>query len=63
MDSYPTFSNKLLEEANKRGLLDSNFTIKCQFCPAIYPKEYEKCPRCEIEVPSKDFQKIELRSK
>lgn len=63
MDSLQTFSNNLMEEANRRGLLDSNFTIKFQNCPAIYPKEYEKCPRGEIEGTPKDFQKIKLRSK
>ena len=61
--SLKPLPNKLLEEAERRGLLDLNSTTKCQVCPAIYPKEYEKCPRCEIEGSPTNFEKIKLRSK
>ena len=54
-------SSKLLEEAKKRGYLDSDSTIKCQICPAIYPKEYKQCPRCELEKPHQEFEKIQSR--
>ena len=38
---------ELIEKAKKVGLLDSNLTINCIICDAVFPKEYEKCPQCD----------------
>ena len=63
--SKQPLSNDLLKEAERRGLLDSSSTKKCQNCPAIYPKEYDKCPRCEILGPIEKTseKKIEVKIK
>ena len=42
-----SYSRELIEQAKKVGLLDSNLTISCIICEAIFPKEYEKCPQCD----------------
>ncbi len=36
----------LLQEAKEAGLLDSNVTINCNYCNAIFPKDYKCCPQC-----------------
>ena len=38
---------ELIEKAKKVGLLDSNLTINCIICDAVFPKEYDKCPQCD----------------
>jgi rRNA maturation endonuclease Nob1 len=37
---------ELIQQAKEIGLLDSNLTMKCVHCKAIFPKEYNKCPQC-----------------
>jgi len=39
-------SIELLQQAKEAGLLDSNVTIKCVHCHAVFPKEYNICPQC-----------------
>ena len=41
-----TYPAELIKQAKEIGLLDSNLTIKCVVCKAIFPKEYHKCPQC-----------------
>ena len=45
-NSNQSYSMKLIEKAKKVGLIDSNLTINCLVCHAIFPKEYENCPQC-----------------
>jgi rRNA maturation endonuclease Nob1 len=40
---------KLLQQAKEIGLIDSNLTITCVNCKAIFPKEYGVCPQCQTE--------------
>ena len=42
-----SYSLELIEKAKKVGLLDSNLTINCIICDAVFPKEYDKCPQCD----------------
>ena len=58
LSTLHSVSSKLVEEAKIRDYLHSHSTIKCQICPAIYPKDYEQCPRCELEKSFEDFEKI-----
>ena len=37
---------ELLRQAKEIGLLNSDLTISCFHCKAIFPKEYNKCPQC-----------------
>ncbi len=37
---------ELIRQAKEEGLLDSNVTINCNFCHAVFPKEYNCCPQC-----------------
>ncbi len=30
--------------------INSNSTIKCVYCKAIFPKEYYNCPQCEVDT-------------
>jgi rRNA maturation endonuclease Nob1 len=39
-------SIELIQQAKEAGLLDSNVTIKCVHCHAVFPKEYDICPQC-----------------
>ena len=41
-------SMELIQQAKEIGLLDSNMAISCVHCKAIFPKEYDKCPQCNI---------------
>ncbi len=43
-------STELIRQAQEAGLLDSNVTINCVHCYAVFPKEYDKCPQCEVNV-------------
>ncbi len=45
-DTQQAYTMKLIEQAKKVGLLDSNLTLDCIVCKAIFPKEYDKCPQC-----------------
>ena len=36
----------LIRQAKEEGLLDSNVTINCNYCQAVFPKEYNSCPQC-----------------
>ena len=38
--------NWALHELDK---INSKSTIKCVYCKAIFPKEYDKCPQCEVD--------------
>jgi len=38
---------ELVREAKDAGLLDSNVTINCVHCHALFPKEYHNCPQCK----------------
>ncbi len=40
-------STDLIQQAKEMGLLDSNLTIKCVHCHAVFPKEYNICPQCD----------------
>ncbi len=40
-------ANELVREAKDAGLLDSNVTINCVQCHALFPKEYHNCPQCK----------------
>ncbi len=40
----------LIRQAKEEGLLDSNVTINCLYCPAVFPKEYLSCPQCGIKI-------------
>jgi len=42
-------SKELIRQAQEEGLLDSNLTINCFNCHAIFPNEYLKCPQCGIQ--------------
>jgi uncharacterized paraquat-inducible protein A len=45
-------SMELIQKAKELGILDSNLTVKCVQCNAIFPKEYHKCPRCQTDQSS-----------
>jgi len=38
--------NWAVHELNK---INSNSTIKCVHGKVIFPKEYDKCPQCEVD--------------
>ena len=40
---------ELLQQAKEIGLIDSNLTITCFNCRAIFPKEYSNCPQCQTK--------------
>jgi len=42
-------ATELIRQAKEEGLLDSNVTINCFHCNAIFPKEYVSCPQCGIK--------------
>jgi rRNA maturation endonuclease Nob1 len=44
-----SYSMELIQQAKELGLLDSNLTIKCVHCKVIFPKEYDECPKCNID--------------
>jgi len=46
---------ELIEQAKEIGLLDSHLTIKCVFCQAIFPKEYDTCPQCNTNQTQLNF--------
>ena len=37
----------LLLQAKELGISDSEVTIKCVHCKAIFPNECGKCPQCK----------------
>ena len=39
-------SMELIRQAKELGLLNSNLTIRCIHCNAIFPNDYNKCPKC-----------------
>jgi RNA polymerase subunit RPABC4/transcription elongation factor Spt4 len=39
----------LLQQAKEIGLIDSNLTVTCYDCRAIFPKEYGNCPQCQTK--------------
>lgn len=39
---------ELLQLAEKVGMFDSGLTLNCIHCKAIFPKEYEFCPKCKL---------------
>ena len=39
-------STELIRHAIEFGLLDSNMTVNCVYCNAVFPKEYGNCPQC-----------------
>ena len=47
--------NWAVDELN---LINSNSTIKCANCKAIFPKEYYQCPKCEVD---KLWQTIQIQ--
>ncbi len=42
-------STELIQQAQEEGFLDSNVTINCVHCYAVFPKEYNKCPQCGVD--------------
>lgn len=38
-------STELIRHAIEFGLLDSNMTVNCVCCNAVFPKEYGNCPQ------------------
>ncbi len=40
-------SMKLLEHVKEVGLLNSNLSLKCVHCKAVFPEEYSNCPQCK----------------
>ncbi|MDH3617145.1 MAG: hypothetical protein OES14_05095 [Nitrosopumilus sp.] len=40
---------ELLQQAKEIGLIDSNLTVTCYNCRAIFPKEYGNCPQCQTK--------------
>ena len=53
----PFRSSQLLQEAHDMGLLNSEQTIKCTNCHAVFPEEYGPCPKCSVEI---FFQNIQI---
>ena len=45
-------STELIRHAMEFGFIDSNLTIKCVCCNALFPKEYGKCPQCSTDPAS-----------
>ena len=45
-------STELIRHAMEFGLINSNMTIKCVHCSAIFPKEYGICPQCSTDQSS-----------
>lgn len=39
-------SSELIRQAKESGLLDSNISIRCVNCCAVFPEEYRNCPQC-----------------
>jgi len=39
-------SMELIRQAKESGILDSNITIHCVHCNAVFPEEYDDCPQC-----------------
>jgi len=39
-------STELIRHEIEFGLLDSNMTVNCVYCNALFPKEYGNCPQC-----------------
>lgn len=50
-------STQLLKQAKDLGLLDSERTLTCPLCQAIFPGEYQNCPKCIV---SKSIQNIQI---
>ncbi len=50
-----SYTMELIEQAKKVGLLDSNLTLNCIVCHAIFPKEYSKCPQCNTNQNQLNF--------
>ena len=38
-----------IQQAKKAGSPDSNSIIECVYCDFVFPKEYDKCPQCEVD--------------
>jgi uncharacterized paraquat-inducible protein A len=53
----PFRSSQLLQQAHDMGLLNSENTIKCSNCQAVFPEEYGTCPKCSV---AKFFQDIQI---
>lgn len=47
---------QLIEQAENLGLLNSDWTLECDHCQAVFPREYKKCPNCIKEKPSQNIQ-------
>jgi hypothetical protein len=42
-------SMELIQKAKEFGLLESNLTLTCVQCNAVFPKEYFNCPQCNLD--------------
>ena len=42
-------STELIRQAIEEGLINSNLSIKCVCCKAIFPIEYDSCPQCSTD--------------
>ena len=48
---------QLIKQAKDLGLFDSEWTLTCPLCHAIFPGDYQNCPKCSV---SKSFQNIQI---
>ena len=43
-------AKELIRQAEEIGLLNSNSTVRCDYCKVIFPTEYDQCPKCEVDA-------------
>ena len=53
-------SMELIQEAESLGLLNPESTIICSDCKAVFPKEYNNCPQCDVGT---TYQELKIISK
>lgn len=50
-------STQLLEQAQELGFFNTDLTIKCTICHAIFPESYGTCPKCFVD---KTFSNVKI---
>ena len=56
MHNENSITVQLIEQAENLGLFDSDRSLQCSNCHAIFPGEYKNCPNCPKDNPSQNIQ-------
>ena len=57
MEDQKKSTTELIQEVQKLELSNLKSTITCFNCTAVFPKEYQNCPKCNFTT---NFQEIKI---